>query len=92
MWYGCSAYGRLQPRSRRIFGDARRVLEQVIFPAIYTDTSVRTVLFVGVGPYTSWYPTVFRTRPHLTFPPSTPTRRLRAGASEVGTESPGSSR
>jgi hypothetical protein len=67
MWYGCSVYGRLQPRSRRIFGDARRVLEQVIFPAIYTDTSVRTVLFVGVGPYTSWYPTVFRTRPHLTF-------------------------
>ena len=36
-------------------------------PAIYADPAFKSVLFVGVGPYTSWYPTLFRTRPHLSF-------------------------
>jgi hypothetical protein len=46
---------------------ARRVLERVIFPAIYADATVKTILFVGVASYTSWYPTLFNTRPGLSF-------------------------
>lgn len=67
MWRFCDLYGRLQPPSRRLRSDARFVLERVIFPEVYADPSVKSILFVGVGPYTSWYPTVFRTRPGLRF-------------------------
>jgi hypothetical protein len=67
MWRCCGLYVRLQPPSRRHLSDARQVLERIIFPEVYADPSVKAILFVGVGPYTSWYPTVFRTRPHLTF-------------------------
>lgn len=48
-------------------GDARHILEHDIFAAIYADPAVHTILFVGVGPYTSWYPALFRTRPNLDF-------------------------
>ena len=60
-------YARLQPKSKRLLGDARRVLEGAIFPAVYADPAVKTLLFVGVAPYTSWYPALFRTRPQLSF-------------------------
>ncbi len=43
------------------------MLERVIFPAIYADPDVGVVLFVGVSSYTSWYPSLFRTRPRLRF-------------------------
>jgi SAM-dependent methyltransferase len=67
MWRCCDLYVRLQPPSKRHLSDARHVLERIIFPEVYTDPSVRSILFIGVGPYTSWYPTVFRTRPGLSF-------------------------
>jgi hypothetical protein len=69
MWRFCDLYGRLQPASNKHRSDARHVLERVIFPESYTDPTVKTGLFVGVDPYTSWYPTVFRTRPGLSFSP-----------------------
>jgi hypothetical protein len=67
LWRVCAVYGRLESRSKRVPTDARRVLEQVILPAIYADSSIRTILFVGVGPYTKWYSTAFNLRPRLSF-------------------------
>ena len=65
IWRLCEIYVRLQPSAKRYESDARRVLERVIFPALYADPGVKAILFVGVAPCTSWYPTVFRTRPGL---------------------------
>jgi hypothetical protein len=67
LWPLSALYGRIQPRSKRLPGDARRILERVIFPAVYSDPTVNAILFVGVAHYTSWYPALFRTRPRLSF-------------------------
>jgi hypothetical protein len=56
----------------RLASPDRLLLEETIFPAIYRDRSVRRILFVGVSEFTSWYPTLFRTRAGLSFETADP--------------------
>jgi hypothetical protein len=78
-WALSAAYLHIGARPR-LGTDDRRVLEERIFPALYKDTAIRRILFVGVSEHTRWYPNVFRTRPGLVFETADP----REDAAEFG--------
>src|SRR3954447_24649491 len=80
-WPLASLYGRFRRRLRRLPAvgtPAREVLENTILPAIYESPGLRRVMFVGVAPYTGWYPSMFALRPGLRFSTADPDPGARA--------------
>lgn len=66
-WRLARAYARLLPPEVKMPSPDRDVLERTILGALFTDTAVRAIAFVGCAGYTAWYPALFRFRPGVRF-------------------------
>ena len=80
------AYDAIRRRLRltdSLATEDRRVLEQIIFPGLLADSSIRTVLFVGCDWYTKQYERVFSPKvDYWTIDPD-PARRRHGGKQHI---------
>lgn len=67
LWVAARTYRRVLPATVKVPTENRRLLERVVFRAVFVDPRTRAVLFVGCAGYTAWYPAMFRLRPGLRF-------------------------